>query len=174
MASSQLLQESRRPQRPTQQLEEPLQIAPYLTHVVAHHGQLTLVPPQNAGRIRKSKSVKKKSSRQPSSRDRRPEDDEPRFTTAVPASSSRKLHPAPAHIRTRKHAISAPSPTTPTSPRRYEPDVDGECCLLLSISSLISAHRPVHSGLSSAVFRGCHSLSTCATTPHVDTVITQL
>ncbi|KAJ8457736.1 hypothetical protein ONZ51_g11352 [Trametes cubensis] len=126
MASS-LLDHSRRPTRqpqPQPQLDsEPIQVAPYLTHVVAHHGQLTLIPPQNAGRIRKSKSKKK---RQPSSRDRRLEDDEPRFTTAVPASSSRKLHPAPAHIRTRKHAISAPSPTTPTAPRRFDPVPDDQ------------------------------------------------
>ncbi|EPQ52392.1 hypothetical protein GLOTRDRAFT_140727 [Gloeophyllum trabeum ATCC 11539] len=35
-------------------------VAPYLTHVVAHHGQLTLVPPDNAGRMRKSKERTKR------------------------------------------------------------------------------------------------------------------
>ncbi|KAL1941784.1 hypothetical protein VTO73DRAFT_6784 [Trametes versicolor] len=126
MATSQHVHDPRRPQRLAQQplLDEPVQVAPYLTHVVAHHGQLTLVPPQNAGRIRKTKSAKKK--RQPSTRDRRLDDEEPRFTTAVPASSSRKLHPAPAHIRTRKHAISAPSPTTPTTPGRHDPIPDDQ------------------------------------------------
>ncbi|TCD67324.1 hypothetical protein EIP91_000245 [Steccherinum ochraceum] len=29
--------------------------APYLTHELTHHGQVTLIPPQNAGRIRKAK-----------------------------------------------------------------------------------------------------------------------
>ncbi|KAJ3005358.1 hypothetical protein NUW54_g4369 [Trametes sanguinea] len=127
MASSQPTTTShdspRRPHAPRQPLldSEPVQVAPYLTHVVAHHGQLTLIPPQNAGRIRKSKSSKKK--RIPTARD-----DEPRFTTAVPPSSSRKLHPASAQIRTRKHAISAPSPTTPTTPTapRFDPIPDDQ------------------------------------------------
>lgn len=35
-------------------------IAPYLTHVVSHHGQLTLIPPENAGRIRQDKPKKSK------------------------------------------------------------------------------------------------------------------
>ncbi|CDO77575.1 hypothetical protein BN946_scf184926.g12, partial [Trametes cinnabarina] len=100
---------------------QPVQVAPYLTHVVAHHGQLTLIPPQNAGRIRKSKSSKKK--RQPSPRD----DPEPRFTTAVPPSSSRKLHPASAQVRTRKHAVSSPSPTHPPPARaRFDPIPDDQ------------------------------------------------
>ncbi|KLO19335.1 hypothetical protein SCHPADRAFT_71245 [Schizopora paradoxa] len=34
---------------------EAIQIAPYLTHIVRHHGQLTLIPPENEGRIRKEK-----------------------------------------------------------------------------------------------------------------------
>ncbi|EJC98314.1 uncharacterized protein FOMMEDRAFT_171216 [Fomitiporia mediterranea MF3/22] len=38
---------------------EAVQVAPYLTHVVRHHGQVTLIPPENTGRIRKGK-VKKK------------------------------------------------------------------------------------------------------------------
>ncbi|KAF8578979.1 hypothetical protein K439DRAFT_1416674 [Ramaria rubella] len=33
--------------------------APYLTHVVTHHGQITLVPPQNQGRIRTNKRPRK-------------------------------------------------------------------------------------------------------------------
>ncbi|KAI5122623.1 hypothetical protein M0805_008712 [Coniferiporia weirii] len=32
-----------------------VQVAPYLTHVVRHHGQITLIPPENSGRIRKAK-----------------------------------------------------------------------------------------------------------------------
>ncbi|TFK48910.1 hypothetical protein OE88DRAFT_441369 [Heliocybe sulcata] len=35
-------------------------VAPYLTHVVAHHGQLTLIPPDNAGRMRKARTKKHK------------------------------------------------------------------------------------------------------------------
>ena len=101
------------PQR-RQPRQDDVRVAPYLTHVVAHHGQLTLVPPQNAGRIRKSGKKK----RQPSPRER--DDDEPRFTTAVPLSSSRKLHQAPAHVRTRKHAISTTAPASPPTSRRYE------------------------------------------------------
>ncbi|SJK98359.1 uncharacterized protein ARMOST_01624 [Armillaria ostoyae] len=33
-------------------------IAPYLTHAVSHHGQVTLIPPDNAGRVRKTKAKK--------------------------------------------------------------------------------------------------------------------
>ncbi|KAK0458990.1 uncharacterized protein EV420DRAFT_344739 [Desarmillaria tabescens] len=33
-------------------------IAPYLTHAVSHHGQVTLIPPDNAGRVRKPKTKK--------------------------------------------------------------------------------------------------------------------
>ncbi|KZT24845.1 hypothetical protein NEOLEDRAFT_1178924 [Neolentinus lepideus HHB14362 ss-1] len=36
-------------------------VAPYLTHVVAHHGQLTLIPPDNAGRMRKARTKKQRS-----------------------------------------------------------------------------------------------------------------
>ncbi|KAL5480826.1 hypothetical protein ACEPAI_9766 [Sanghuangporus weigelae] len=38
-------------------IHDAVQVAPYLTHVIRHHGQVTLIPPENAGRIRK---VKKK------------------------------------------------------------------------------------------------------------------
>ncbi|KAL5522528.1 hypothetical protein ACEPAG_8544 [Sanghuangporus baumii] len=38
-------------------IHDAVQVAPYLTHIVRHHGQVTLIPPENAGRIRK---VKKK------------------------------------------------------------------------------------------------------------------
>ncbi|KAF8531150.1 hypothetical protein JB92DRAFT_250655 [Gautieria morchelliformis] len=34
-------------------------VAPYLTHVVTHHGQVTLVPPQNQGRLRKAEKPRK-------------------------------------------------------------------------------------------------------------------
>ncbi|CAL1698728.1 unnamed protein product [Somion occarium] len=61
---------------------DPSRIAPYLTHVVSHHGQLTLIPPQNAGRIRKSKN-------KPVRSDRRRENPEPRFNIAAPAPSRR-------------------------------------------------------------------------------------
>ncbi|THH10860.1 hypothetical protein EW146_g8238 [Bondarzewia mesenterica] len=41
---------------PGQRVAEAVRVAPYLTHVVRHHGQLTLVPPDNAGRVRKAKT----------------------------------------------------------------------------------------------------------------------
>ncbi|KAM5541872.1 hypothetical protein V8D89_004601 [Ganoderma adspersum] len=121
MSSSQPPESSTTLRRPDRQ-DDQVRVAPYLTHVVAHHGQLTLIPPQNAGRIRKPTKKKKQSvNRNPL------DDEEPRFTTAVPLSSSRKLQPASAHIRTRKHAISTSSPASasPTaatlSPRRFDP-----------------------------------------------------
>ncbi|PIL28209.1 hypothetical protein GSI_09621 [Ganoderma sinense ZZ0214-1] len=124
MSSSQPPESSTAHRRPNR-LDDQARVAPYLTHVVTHHGQLTLIPPQNAGRIRKPTKKKKQSA------NRNPlDDEEPRFTTAVPLSSSRKLQPASAHIRTRKHAISTPSPASasPTaassSPRRFDPVID--------------------------------------------------
>ena len=123
----------RRQQR--QQQDDSLRVAPYLTHVVAHHGQLTLIPPQNAGRIRKPAKKKKQSSAR-----ERLDDEEPRFTTAVPPSSSRKLHPAPAHVRTRKHAISSPTAPSPSTSRRYDPIIDGAC--LVSFHALGAPRRP--------------------------------
>ncbi|KAJ3478019.1 hypothetical protein NLI96_g10054 [Meripilus lineatus] len=57
-------------------------VTPYLTHLVTHHGQLTLIPPQNAGRIRKTKG---KVPRQ----ERRRDNEEPRFNIAAPVSSRR-------------------------------------------------------------------------------------
>ncbi|TBU28282.1 hypothetical protein BD311DRAFT_331946 [Dichomitus squalens] len=126
MSSSQPV-ESNNAYRRTNRHDDQVRVAPYLTHVVTHHGQLTLIPPQNAGRIRKPGKKKKQSgSRNPL------DDEEPRFTTAVPLSSSRKLHPAPAQIRTRKHAISTPSPVSasPTAPAssscRFDPIVDDQ------------------------------------------------
>lgn len=89
----------------TQRTPEPatqptVRTAPYLTHIVTHHGQLTLIPPQNAGRIRSPKTKKK---RQPDSTAR----DEPRFTTAVPPSASRRIHPQSApNARVRRQAAS--------------------------------------------------------------------
>ena len=124
MSSSQPPESSTTHRRPDRQ-DDQVRVAPYLTHVVAHHGQLTLIPPQNAGRIRKPTKKKKQSA------NRNPlDDEEPRFTTAVPLSSSRKLQPASAHIRTRKHAISTSSPASASpaaatsSLRRFDP-VDG-------------------------------------------------
>ncbi|RDX45405.1 hypothetical protein OH76DRAFT_1408174 [Lentinus brumalis] len=118
--------ESSRRRQPRQDDRDDVQVAPFLTHVVAHHGQLTLIPPQNAGRIRKPTKKKKQAASR--DRDRLLDDDEPRFTTAVPPSSSRKLHPAPAQVRTRKHALSNPTTPSPSSSsRRYDPIVDGAC-----------------------------------------------
>lgn len=83
---------------------DPGRIAPFLTHVVAHHGRLTLTPPQNAGRIRKGGKTKAAEKARP---ERRRDADEPRFNTAAPASprgpsrrgnttSERSPRPAPA------------------------------------------------------------------------------
>lgn len=151
----------RRQQR--QDRDDSVRGAPYLTHVVAHHGQLTLIPPQNAGRIRKPPKKKK----QGSTRDRL-DDEEPRFTTAVPPSSSRKLHPAPAHVRTRKHAISSPAGPSPSTSRRYDAIIDGACgsyFFFSSPSTQFSVRRPVNPRLPTAFVRGCDCLSSCRTTP---------
>ena len=112
----------------TQRTPEPatqatVRTAPYLTHIVTHHGQLTLIPPQNAGRIRSPKTKKK---RQPDSTAR----DEPRFTTAVPPSASRRIHPQSApNARIRRQA--APQSARPTG----DPVLDSE-------SSLRTGSRP--------------------------------
>ncbi|KZT69741.1 hypothetical protein DAEQUDRAFT_726410 [Daedalea quercina L-15889] len=98
----------------TQHTQEPAQsatprAAPYLTHIVTHHGQLTLIPPQNAGRIRSPKT-KKKRTQDPATKDH----DEPRFNTAVPPSASRRIHPSPApHTRARRQP--APQPARPSA-----------------------------------------------------------
>lgn len=54
----------------------------YLTHAAMYNGQQTLIPPQNAGRIRKMKPKQARS-------ERRREFAEPRFNTAAPAPSRR-------------------------------------------------------------------------------------
>ncbi|KAI0696848.1 hypothetical protein BC835DRAFT_1340966 [Cytidiella melzeri] len=72
------------PSASRQQRSDPGRIAPFLTHVVAHHGQLTLTPPQNAGRIRKGGKSAKNLERLRT--ERRRDGDEPRFNTAAPAS----------------------------------------------------------------------------------------
>ncbi|GJE85116.1 RING-type domain-containing protein [Phanerochaete sordida] len=59
---------------------DPNRIAPYLTHLETHHGQLTLIPPQNAGRTRKSGKRNPEKPRP----ERRREPDEPRFNMAAP------------------------------------------------------------------------------------------
>ncbi|KAL5499206.1 hypothetical protein ACEPAH_1724 [Sanghuangporus vaninii] len=41
------------PRYSSSRIHDAVQVAPYLTHVVRHHGQITLIPPENAGRIRK-------------------------------------------------------------------------------------------------------------------------
>ena len=109
----------------TQRTPEPatpatVRTAPYLTHIVTHHGQLTLIPPQNAGRIRSPKTKKK---RQPDSAAR----EEPRFTTAVPPSASRRIHPQSApNARVRRQAASQPA--RPPG----DPVLDSESCFVLS------------------------------------------
>jgi hypothetical protein len=71
---------SQQPAVPGQGRSDPNRIAPYLTHLVTHHGQPTLVPPQNAGRIRKSGKKNPERARG----ERRRDGDEPRFNTAAP------------------------------------------------------------------------------------------
>ena len=65
---------------PGQGRSDPNRIAPYLTHLVTHHGQTTLIPPQNAGRIRKSPKKTPERARG----ERRRDGDEPRFNVAAP------------------------------------------------------------------------------------------
>ncbi|KAI0040303.1 hypothetical protein FA95DRAFT_1566516 [Auriscalpium vulgare] len=61
-----------------------VRVAPYLTHVIRHHGQLTLIPPDNAGRVRKPKREKRpKAERTPRS------NEEPQFNVGVPRASRR-------------------------------------------------------------------------------------
>lgn len=96
---------------------ETVRVAPYLTHLTTHHGQLTLIPPQNAGRIRKTK---KKHPPERSKQDRRNANEEPRFTTSVPPSSSRRLQPASSPTRSRKQA------TVPQTPRTCDSRLDGK------------------------------------------------
>jgi hypothetical protein len=63
---------------------DPGRIAPFLTNVTTHHGQLTLIPPQNAGKIRKGGKSAKNLER--ARTERRREVDEPRFNVAAPSS----------------------------------------------------------------------------------------
>ncbi|KAK7044796.1 RING-type domain-containing protein [Favolaschia claudopus] len=59
------------------QRADPGHIAPYLTHVVTHHGQVTLVPPDNNGRRRKE--------RQPRSSRNPPREEPVRFSSGAPS-----------------------------------------------------------------------------------------
>ncbi|KAG7088832.1 hypothetical protein E1B28_012787 [Marasmius oreades] len=66
-----------------QKVADAANIAPYLTHVVTHHGQLSLIPPDNAGRMRQQKQKP---------RSINPDDDirfntGPKFYKVLPASS---------------------------------------------------------------------------------------
>ncbi|GLB42185.1 hypothetical protein LshimejAT787_1102000 [Lyophyllum shimeji] len=63
---------------PSHRVTDAPSIAPYLTHAVSHHGQVTLVPPDNSGRIRQVKPKKNRNQRQ--ERNVRPEEDV-RFNT---------------------------------------------------------------------------------------------
>jgi hypothetical protein len=85
---------------------EAIQVAPYLTHVVSHHGRLTLIPPENAGRPRKASKLQakkeKKSARRGGERSARSEDSEearfnlgtPRSVRSVTSSTSARRRPA--------------------------------------------------------------------------------
>jgi hypothetical protein len=71
---------------------EATQVAPYLTHVVSHHGRLTLIPPENAGRTRKTSKLntnkEKKPTRRNGERNARSEDsEEARFNLGAPRSA---------------------------------------------------------------------------------------
>ncbi|KAI0806237.1 hypothetical protein BC629DRAFT_1590642 [Irpex lacteus] len=93
------------------QRSDPSRIAPFLTNVVTHHGQLTLIPPQNAGRISR-KGGKKALLERARTEHRR--DDEPRFNTAAPAS------PRAANRRA-NHAERSPR-APPAVPQRFSRD----------------------------------------------------
>ncbi|KAI0090374.1 hypothetical protein BDY19DRAFT_939900 [Irpex rosettiformis] len=66
---------------------DPGRIAPFLTNVVTHHGQLTLIPPQNVGRIKKGGKKNLERART----ERRRDTEEQRFNIAAPA-SPRRVH----------------------------------------------------------------------------------
>lgn len=83
-SSQQQQQQALQQQRTSSRRNDPNHIAPFLTHVVTHHGQTTLIPPQNAGRIRKGGKSKNPEKQKP---ERRRESDEPRFNTAAPINS---------------------------------------------------------------------------------------
>ncbi|KAF8069099.1 hypothetical protein FPV67DRAFT_1105768 [Lyophyllum atratum] len=59
---------------PSHRVTDAAHIAPYLTHAVSHHGQVTLVPPDNMGRVRQAKP-KKNSKSQRQERNVKPEED---------------------------------------------------------------------------------------------------
>lgn len=93
---------------------DPAQVAPFLTHVVSHHGRLTLIPPENAGRVRKNSKVQakkdKKQSRGGERSARSDDSEEPRFNLGIPRSfkpgSSRRraaAAKAPVQGRSRDH-----------------------------------------------------------------------
>ncbi|KAF7983170.1 hypothetical protein HWV62_23404 [Athelia sp. TMB] len=79
---------------------EAVPVAPYLTHIVTHHGQQTLIPPQNAGRARKpsagassiAKGKKPKSGKPKRERSNRTEegDGELRFNLGAPAPKAKR------------------------------------------------------------------------------------
>ncbi len=80
-------------------------IAPYLTHAVSHHGQVTLIPPDNAGRVRKTKA--KKGVRR---MERRRDEEEIRFNVGP------------------RHGHTKPSGRTATRQPRHHRDDDGMFC----------------------------------------------
>ncbi|KAG5636586.1 hypothetical protein H0H81_007557 [Sphagnurus paluster] len=61
---------------PSYRVTDAAHVVPYLTHTVSHHGQVTLVPPDNAGRVREVKSARStRTSRPRQDRPTRPEED---------------------------------------------------------------------------------------------------
>ena len=65
-------------------------VAPYLTHVVSHHGRMTLIPPENAGRTRKTSKLQTKREKKSVRKngERRSEDsEEARFNLGTPRSA---------------------------------------------------------------------------------------
>ncbi|KAF8186889.1 hypothetical protein K438DRAFT_2019609 [Mycena galopus ATCC 62051] len=132
-------------------------IAPYLTHLITHHGQLTLVPPDNNGRRRKAKQ---------SGSSRNPREEPVRFSSGEvslgrPSRATRSSrteeqyndsledipdYPPPSFLE----AISSPPvsvcPSTTTLGRftapvsRQDSDSDSECSL-----DIVENTSPVHS-----------------------------
>ncbi|KAI0312456.1 hypothetical protein OF83DRAFT_646714 [Amylostereum chailletii] len=77
--------------RPTDRAADSTHVAPYLTHVVRHHGQLTLIPPDNAGRVRKAAKREK--------RPRIERSEEPHFNVGVARTTRRSQPGSPARSR---------------------------------------------------------------------------
>lgn len=101
-----------------QRISGAVRVAPYLTHEIRHHGQVTLIPPDNAGRVRKEKEKKAKSSSNPRPRSQRAgrSNEEPRFNIGPPVRSTRRAQTdrdRPSRVARRGSAEERPNNVAP-------------------------------------------------------------